>query len=399
MRPIKKQDDISVEVIKKGTKGTVKSTNELGFYEVRNLIDAFPDAYYYMLIGERANGKSFSVLDYIVEMYFKTKKKSVLIRRILEQVKKNKMEKVFENLEINKNTNRISELSGGKFNHIVYRGRNFYFANKKEDSSVVVSPEPFAFASDISTSINDKSLSYPDVGYIVFDEFLVKENAYSLNDEFVKFCNALSTIIRLRDDIKVFMIGNTVNKYSPYFKEMGLTNIKSLEKGDVQVYTYGHSKLKVVVQFTDSPTFEKKSNVYFAFGNQSLRMITSGDWELGFFPHCPDGYKILPKDIKFKFYIEFEEELFQGNIVKKDEDLFLFIHEKTTPLKELKNDVVFSQVPSTNKNYRMLINRPTDRIGKIIWKMFVDEKVFYSNNSVGNAIDCYISWCSGKRRF
>ena len=41
------------------------------------------------------------------------------------------------------------------------------------------------------------------------------------------FMNVLSTIIRDRENIKIFMLGNTVNKYCPYFDEMGLTFHKS----------------------------------------------------------------------------------------------------------------------------------------------------------------------------
>ena len=58
---------------------------------------------------------------------------------------------------------------------------------------------------------------------ILFDEFITK--GMYLTDEFMAFMNTLSTIIRQRDNVKIFMCGNTVNKFNPYFEEMGLNDM------------------------------------------------------------------------------------------------------------------------------------------------------------------------------
>ena len=120
---------------------------------------------------------------------------------------------------------------------------------------------------------HDKSTSYPDITIIVYDEAISRDGY--ITDEFVLFCNVLSTIIRQRDDVVIYMLGNTVNKYCPYFVEMGLTDVKNMKEGDLQVYSYGDSRLKVAVQFTDSISKKgKASDVYFAFNNPKLQMIT-----------------------------------------------------------------------------------------------------------------------------
>ena len=64
--------------------------------------------------------------------------------------------------------------------------------------------------------------------------------------------NVVSTIVRQRNDVKIFMAGNTVNQYCPYFTEMGLTHIKEMDKGAIEVYKYGDSKLRVAVEYADS---------------------------------------------------------------------------------------------------------------------------------------------------
>ena len=63
------------------------------------------------------------------------------------------------------------------------------------------------------------------------------------------FANVLSTIIRHRNDVKIFMLANTVNKYCPYFKEMGLKHITEMKQGSIDIYTYGSSDLRVAVEY------------------------------------------------------------------------------------------------------------------------------------------------------
>ena len=92
------------------------------------------------------------------------------------------------------------------------------------------------------------------------------------------FTNILSTIIRQRDDVKIFLCGNSINKVNPYFTEMGLTKAKNQAKNTIDVYTYGNSDLKVAVEYTGDVNTTGKSlkgsDKYFAFDNPKLKMIT-----------------------------------------------------------------------------------------------------------------------------
>ena len=40
------------------------------YYDIRTMMQAYPDAKYYMAIGERSNGKTYSALDYVLDNYF-----------------------------------------------------------------------------------------------------------------------------------------------------------------------------------------------------------------------------------------------------------------------------------------------------------------------------------------
>ncbi|MGC5276152.1 hypothetical protein ACPXAM_23725, partial [Escherichia coli] len=86
-----------------------------------------------------------------------------------------------------------------------------------------------------------------------------------------------------------YMLGNTVNKYCPYFAEMGLEHIPKMTQGTIDVYAYGNSDLTVAVEYCKSPDSKVKeaSHKYFAFNNPKLEMITGGAWELNIYPHLP----------------------------------------------------------------------------------------------------------------
>jgi hypothetical protein len=143
------------------------------------------------------------------------------------------------------------------------------------------------------------------------------------------------------------MCANTVNRYCPYFEEMGLKDIENMPQGEVYVYTYGNSDLTVAVEYCDPvKATEKVASKYFAFDNPQLQMITSGAWELQFYPRAP--YKILDSDIKYKFFIEFGNNMLCGNIVQKKEDLFIFIHQQTKDVDIKPTDVFYTDEFTTS---------------------------------------------------
>lgn len=365
---------------------------KIKYYEVKSLISRIPDAHYYMVIGERSNGKTYSILSYCLEQYFNKGEEFVYIRRFDEDIKYKRGSKVFDNLVNNK---VIERLSKGKWNGIYYYASNWYLkkTNKDNPKDVVISESPIGYALSLSSEEHDKSISYPRVRNIFFEEFLSRRNY--LPDEFSLFMNTLSTIIRLRDDIKIFMAGNTINKYAPYFNEMGLTNVKNMKIGTTDVYTYGESGLKVAVEFSDMPSKDKPSNVYFAFNNPKLSMIRGdgGVWEIDIYPHLTKEMKYAPKDIIYKYFVVWDNDILQCDIVKLNNTAFTFVHLKTTPIKDDNTNIVYSTEHNYKPNYKRKITKASNRKEEIILWFFKNEKVFYQSNEIGEIMRNYISWC------
>lgn len=357
------------------------------YYTLDKIIKKCPDAKYYMIYSMRSNGKTYAALERIIKNYFSGNGAGAIIRRWDEDFKGKRGSQMFNALIDN---NVISKYSGGEWTGVKFYAGRWYFIKKDpgDEKKTIMSENPFCYAFALTQMEHDQSSSYNDVTIIVFDEF-ISRSAY-LPDEFVLFMNTLSTIIRQRDNVTIFMLGNTVNPYNPYFDEMGLTHARQQKKGTIEIYNYGDSGLKVAVEYADRPAVRIKSDVYFAFDNPRLKMITDSEWEIGVYPHCPIHY--APKYVKFRFFIQFQEDLLQCEVVMKDRYNFLYIHRKTTELKRPDRDIIFDTEYNPLMTYGRRITNPATPIQKKIAWYFIADKVFYQDNAVGEIVRNYILW-------
>ena len=354
-------------------------------------------AQYNMIIGERSNGKTYAVLnEKILKNYIETGKQGAYVRRWSKDLKRKRGKAIFHAIVANGLVEKYTE---GKYTNVTYGAGGWYLSYYDEENRRnVLDDRPFCYSFSLSAQEHDKSASFPGITTICFDEFLTR-GAY-LPDEFVLFMNTISTIVRHRNDVTIYMLGNTVNKYSPYFGEMGLTHIREQKQGTIEVYTYGDSDLKVAVEYCSGIAKEgKSSDIYFAFDNPKLNMITSGVWELDIYPHCPVKYN--RSNVIIDFFIEFGVELLHGEMVWIERDRtvleFIYIHRKSTELKDIGNDILYTTRTLPNPNVSSNLLKPRNRVEKVIYDLFRNEKVFYQSNDVGEIVRNYLNWC-GQRR-
>lgn len=358
------------------------------FYSLNRILEK--EAVYNLIIGERSNGKTYAVLKHAIQVYFKTGGQLAIIRRWQEDITGHRAGFMFSALLAN---NEVFKLSNGQYTGIYAYARKFYFCNYDEKGKPVYDPEQdiFGYLFALSEMEHDKSISFPLVQTILFDEFMAK--GLYLQDEFVLFMNTLSTIIRQRTDVKIFMCGNTVNKFCPYFQEMGLKHVDKMKQGTIDVYGYGDSRLTVAFEYCAYSGNTKSNNFYFAFDNPKLNMITSGAWELDLYPHCPVKYR--PADVKFIYFILFNDYVYQCEVVSVENNLFTFIHLKTTPLKNPDKDLIFTLEFVPKMNYNRNILKPGIARLEILGWFFKTGRVYYQNNEVGDSIANYIRICKG----
>ena len=354
------------------------------YYSLKNILAK--GCIYNMIFGERSNGKTYATLKYGLEQFWKDGSQTALIRRWREDFTGKRGQTMYNSLVSN---GEVSRITGGEYTDIYYYGSRWYLCRYDEDGKRIQHEKPLAYGFALSSMEHDKSTSYPDITVIVFDEFLTR--TMYIPDEFVLFMNTISTIIRHRTNVKIFMLGNTVNRYCPYFKEMGLSHVKDMKPGDIDIYRYGDSDLTVAVEYTKPNKQGKDSDMFFAFDNPKLSMITGGSWEIDIYPHCPVKYK--PKEILFTYFIEFSGEMLQCEIVQHDDVCFTFIHRKTTQLKDPDNDIIYSPEYDPRKNWKRKITVARTPMEKKILEHYFTDKVFYSDNEVGEVVRNYLLWC------
>lgn len=374
----------------------MKAQNGLKYYTLEKIKQC--NAHYNIIFGQRSNGKTFSVQEEGIRKYIESGEQMAIIRRYDLDIQGKRGSETFKHfIENPERGNIISEMSNGKWTSIYFYSARWYLCKYDEKGNIIKDVNPFCYAFSLSGMEHDKSTSYPKITTVLFDEFMTRD-CY-MTDEFVIFTNVLSTIIRQRNNVKVYMCGNTVNRYCPYFKEMGLDNIQKMLPGDIQVYEFasmGKDILRIAVEYADNPNKNgKPSDVYFAFNNPKLKMITNGMWELAIYPHLPMKY--TNKDKFFEYFIIWENETLHCECINVNDVIFTYIHRKTTPIKDQYFDLVFSTNFNARYNWRRRITKPTDELGKKILWFFKNDKVFYQDNEVGEVVRNYMNWCvSGK---
>lgn len=352
------------------------------YYQLTDILNKGAD--YNLIFGERSNGKTYAALSYGIEQFVKTGAQMAYIRRWMEDLRGKRSENLFANHAVN---GFIEKVTDGKFNEVFYMGNKWFLSYyDKEKGKRFPDDVPFCYGFSLSAQEHEKSSSYPRVKTIVFDEFLTRQ--YYLPDEFMLFMNLLSTIIRQRDDVKVFMLGNTVNKYCPYFTEMGLKQVPIMEQGTIDIYKFGEGGAVVAVEYCSSIVKDKASNKYFCFNNQNLQMITGGKWELAVYPHLPTKYK--PKDVLFTYYIKFNDVTLQGNIIQIGNENFTYIHMKTTPIKEEDTALIYSLEMNGKPNYKRRLMSSATYLEQQVARYFAIDKVFYQDNEVGEIVRNYL---------
>ena len=347
------------------------------------------NADYNIIIGQRANGKTYAVIEEkSIKAYFKKGDRLALIRRYSEELTPKNIGNLLEpHLPL------IEKLSGGRFNGVKYQAREFWLVSRNEKGEIVDRSEQSIIK---CFSLNTwESAKGADNGYfatVLFDEFLTRK--FYLPNEFICFQNLLSSILRNRDGTKIYMIANTVNKFCPYFSEMGLTNVEKMEQGTIDVYRYGSNDLTVAVEYCADIGTSKKVSKYFAFDNPRLQMVINGKWEIDSYPHCPVEYD--KNDILFHGYIKFAGKLIHGEVVScvnenlvtkvKTRHMFVFFYLQTKEI-DLENvDVLYTDEADSNILHCHKITEKPTKLHEIFSNLILTQNDFYNTNETGEIV-------------
>ena len=160
------------------------------------------NAFLNFLIGERGVGKTYSTTKFLISQFLKKGYEFAYVRRYKTELKKDASQ-FFDSIIANEEF---------KEHHLYYKHEKF-FCNDKV----------IGHAMTLSTAQNLKGSNFPNVKYIIFDEFIIEDNSHHyLQNEVSTFLSLIESVARTRD-IKVFMLGNACSLTNPYFMFFDIT--------------------------------------------------------------------------------------------------------------------------------------------------------------------------------
>ena len=326
------------------------------------------------LIGERANGKSYSVKSKVLKDAFNSidgktcKKQFAYIRRFDRDCKDSICEPYFADMP-------ITEITSGLYTMIsVYRKR-IYFANIDETGKVirgVCIGQCFA----LSSAEHYKSLMFPNIYTIIYEEVISQDSKY-LYQEPHALQQLISTILRDRgteEGAKVYLIGNTLSRHCPYYNDFGLTNVEKLEMGQSNIYHIDNTVLKVY------RTYSRNYNSGMFFGNAS-KNITKGEYYTEEQPHLKG--KIQDYNICHTVVLKYENLKYLLRFLKHKTDNFYvwYIEPKTTPIQDDSRVIALEYNSSLKWTHGFL---PLTRNEETAFNMLTKyKKMVFSDNLTG----------------
>ena len=235
------------------------------------------DANYNILLGERSNGKSYAIKEYCLRESYHNNNKFIYLRRYMMDVKNKMVTGYFVDAP-------IKSISNGNFSAIECVQGSIYCGNYDENGKFIKGKE-LGKVMYLSGNEHFKSQGYVGFGNIIFEEFVTK--GLYLDDEPNQLQELVSTVAR-RNKIRVWLIGNTINRVNPYFSAWGLKNIPNQKQGTIENYYFHTNQVdedgkKIVIKISVEFCENSGNNSKMFFGSKE-KSIASGSWETKEYP-------------------------------------------------------------------------------------------------------------------
>jgi len=368
--------------------------NDSNYYQLDRILSENAD--YNLIIGERGNGKTFAVQKYIIQHYLKTGGQFFLLRRWVEDVKPTNAQNFIDGNLIS----QLPELTDGRFSSIVYRTGRYILVDFDEKGKPIIDDNnTIGYVWDVSESERLKGNSFPNVDNIVFEEFISLSTMGYIPDEITLFLNIISTIVRDRTNVKIWLLGNTVNPYNPYFNHFGINGFE-LNQGDIATKYDNETGCKVAIEFCAKRrkgSLLGTSAKYFAFGvnDGSSDMIIEGKWQI---PNYPVA-KFKPKNSRYKFFIKFDEKLLECHIMVDSGEFYLFVREINPKTNIGHYNIVLDLIPNVKPYYyTSLMNIPSNKIPPILPEIINNNKIWFDKRLTGAYFYNYMSQSVNNRK-
>lgn len=339
------------------------------------------NADYNIIIGERGNGKTYAIQKHLIETFLATGKQCFMLRRWMDDVKPS----IAQNFWDGNLLSQLSDMSNGRFTSIVYRNSKYICVSYDDKGKPIIDDNnTIGYIWDVNESERLKGQSFPNVQNIVYEEFISLATLGYIPNEITYFLNIISTIVRDRTDVKIWLLGNTVNPYNPYFEHFGINGL-SLNQGEIWTKYDTETGCKVALEFCAKRRVGSifgTSAKYFAFGTNdgSSDMIVSGQWQIPDYPTC----KFVLENSRYKMYIKFDEKILEFHMMAKNRDFFVYVREISNRTTLPNKYLVLDLVPNPKSNYyTSLMNIPPEKLPPSLPELINNNKIWFDKKLTG----------------
>ena len=254
---------------------------------------------YRILLGERSVGKSYCVKSIAVQTAIDSngEEQFIYLRRFELDCKDSLCVSYFADLP-------IYEMTNGKYDCIdVYR-KGVYLANIDHETGKISNRFKIGYCHALSIAERYKSLMFPKVTRILYEEFISQDGNYLTLQEPDKLMQYVSTIFRHRKG-HVYLIGNKISRICPYFRKFQLDGILKMKNDTTLEYNFkdGDVQTNLIVYMVN--TLNYNSGMF--FGNVA-KNIAHGAYETQEQPHLEESEKHY-KEL-YKCVVKFENFMF-----------------------------------------------------------------------------------------
>lgn len=380
------------------------------YFEVQPLIDKYPKARYYYILGGRGCGKTYPVIQKAIKDAIDGKGVFAYIRRYKESLKTRNLEML-----ISPHDKFVEEYTDGVWNKIKYWRGCFYLERWAPNDNGVMervdkNPVPIGGAWSMNTWESDKG---PDFGadkggvaHIIVDEVLSKAGQY-LSDEWSIVQNVISSLVRDRweQDTKIWMLANPISKWNnPYFRNMGFSKKLIEEPGTTEVQYKGENDeitmtavFCYIAAITDKygnvrEIDENRTNVYnnfFAFSHSKgkSKSITHGFWEMEDSARLPSGtYDNSTKNRTI--YLIFEEEKLAIDVMRYDVSgvYYMFVY----PTQRIRDKTYYITLNTSLDKYAIIGDTTSHPIWQLFKQIYLSGQVYYSDDTTADAFHGFL---------
>lgn len=306
----------------------------------------FNDINFFLLTGERGLGKTTSLMTWFIKQNIAKEEEFVYIRRYKDEVAaaKNLLDII---------------VSGVNIKGTGVEGTHVYEQNGKRIG--------YAVALTVQHKVKS-GFDFSKVKNIIFDEAFIKQSLTKryLKDEVIEFLELISTIVRTRKDYRVFIVGNNLDKFNPYFAFFNIPKFtdKYIDKERRIYCEYCKAKKELKEVQENTPLYQLTKGTKYAEYHYNNKVLTT---KIGRVESKPEKLALLYRLIYNKVTL---------NVYMNDKcELYVELREKV-----INDSYSFLILENNTPNYYYIEKLKKSSLYRHTFRQFYDNAVIYDSD-------------------